>query len=98
RAAARGAMIGSAGGIIALAIAAIGAAFAVLVYRSAPHRHDNVVFAALAAVDAIMTAWRGLCVLAGDSIIDSAVTLPCSVGTVMLAVLTFEFVTAFPRR
>lgn len=87
-----------AGGILALVIAAIGAAFSVLVYRAAPHRRDNVVFAALAGLDAIMTAWRGLNVLAGDSIIDSAVTLPCSIMTIGLAVLTFEFITAFPRR
>jgi signal transduction histidine kinase len=85
-------------GIIALAIAALGAAFAILIYRSAPHRRDNIVFAALAGVDALMTAWRGLNVLAGDSIIDAAVTVPCSIMTVALAVLTFEFVTAFPRR
>ena len=91
-------MTGGIGGILALAIAAIGAAFAVLVYRAAPHRRDNVVFAALAAIDAVMTAWRGLNVLAGESIIDSAVTLPCSVMTVVLSVLTFEFITAFPRR
>jgi signal transduction histidine kinase len=87
-----------AGGILALAIAAIGTAFAVLVYRAAPHRRDNIVFAALAATDAGMTAWRGLNVLAGDAIIDSAVTVPCSIMTVVLAVLTFEFITAFPRR
>lgn len=86
------------GGILALAIAAIGAAFAVLVYKSAPHRRDNRVFAALAGTDAVMTAWRGLNVLAGDSIIDSAVTLPCSLITVAMAVITLEFITAFPRR
>ncbi len=85
-------------GFLALGIAALGAAFAVLVYRAAPHRRDNVVFAALAATDALMTAWRGLNVLAGDSIIDTAVTLPCSIMTVGLSILTFEFITAFPRR
>ena len=87
-----------AGGIIALAIAALGAAFSILIYRAAPHRRDNVVFAALAGVDSLMTAWRGLNVLAGDSIIDTAVTLPCSIMTVLLSVLTFEFITGFPRR
>ncbi|MBA3393545.1 MAG: hypothetical protein H0T89_12930 [Deltaproteobacteria bacterium] len=91
-------MTGSLGGIIALAIAAIGTAFAVLVLKAAPHRRDNLVFGALALTDAVMTAWRGLNVLAGDSIIDSAVTLPCSMATVVLAVLTIEFITGFPRR
>jgi signal transduction histidine kinase len=88
----------SLGGMIALAIAALGAAFSILIYRAAPHRRDNVVFAALAGVDSLMTAWRGLNVLAGDSIVDSAVTLPCSMLTVILSILTFEFITAFPRR
>ncbi len=91
-------MTGTLGGVIALVIAAIGAAFAVLVLKAAPHRRDNLMFGALAATDAIMTAWRGLNVIAGDSIIDAAITLPCSMATVVLAVLTIEFITAFPRR
>ena len=86
------------GGIIALAIAAIGAAYAGLVLRSAPHRRDNLVFGALALTDAAMTAWRGLNVLAGEHIVDSAVAIPCSVCTIVLAVLTIEFLAAFPRR
>ena len=86
------------GGIIALAIAAIGAAYAGLVVRAAPRRRDNVAFGALAAVDAAMTAWRGLNVLAGETIIDSAVTLPCSFLLIALGVLTIEFIAPFPRR
>ncbi len=86
------------GGIIALAIAAIGAAYAAMVIRAAPNRRDNVVFGVLAMVDAAMTAWRGLNVLAGDAIIDAAVTVPCSVATITLAVITVEFVVPFPRR
>jgi len=86
------------GGIIALAIAAIGAAYAGLVFRAASHRRDNLVFGALALTDAAMTAWRGLNVLAGEHIVDSAVTIPCSLCTIVLAVLTIEFLAAFPRR
>lgn len=85
------------GGVVALAIAAIGAAYAALVLRAA-HRRDNLAFGVLAVTDAAMTAWRGLNVLAGDSIIDSAVTVPCAVATIALAVMTMEFVSAFPRR
>jgi len=86
------------GGVIALAIAAIGAAFGLLVIKAAPHRRDNLVFGALATTDAAMTAWRGLNVLAGDSILDMAIALPCTMMTVIAAVLTIEFITAFPRR
>jgi len=85
-------------GIIALAIAAIGMAYAWIVLRAAPERRDNQVFGALAMVDAAMTAWRGLNVLAGDSIIDASVTVPCSVATIALSVLTLEFIVPFPRR
>ncbi|MBA2541453.1 MAG: hypothetical protein H0V17_17560, partial [Deltaproteobacteria bacterium] len=86
------------GGLIALAIAAIGAAYATLVIRAAPNRRDNLAFGVLAMVDAAMTAWRGLNVLAGDSIVDAAVTIPCSVATIVLAVLTVEFIVPFPMR
>ena len=86
------------GGFIALAIAAIGAAYAGLVVRAAPNRRDNVAFGALAAVDAAMTGWRGLNVIAGDTIIDSAVALPCSMMLIALGVITIEFITPFPRR
>jgi signal transduction histidine kinase len=86
------------GGALALAIASIGAAYAVLVIRAAPNRRDNVVFGLVAAVDATMTAWRGVNVLAGDAIVDSAVTLPCSLLTIVLSVLSIEFMASFPRR
>ncbi|HLL23362.1 MAG TPA: hypothetical protein VK427_14595, partial [Kofleriaceae bacterium] len=86
------------GGIIALAIAALGVSFAILIYRAAPRRRDNVVFAALAGVDALITAWRGLNVVAGESIVESATAIPCEVLAVVLSTLTVEFITAFPRR
>ena len=86
------------GGILALAIAAIGAAYAGLVIRAAPHRRDNVMFGALALTDAAMTAWRGFNVLSGESIVNAAVTIPCSLATIVLACLTIDFVASFPRR
>ncbi len=86
------------GGLIALAIAAIGAAYATLVIRAAPNRRDNLSFGILAMADATMTAWRGLNALAGQSLIDIAVTIPCSVATITLAVMTVEFIVPFPRR
>ena len=86
------------GGVLALVIAAIGAAYATLVWRAAPQRRDNVVFGALALTDALMTAWRGLNVLAGGSIVGSSVTLACSIGTVILALISVELLASFPRR
>src|SRR5262249_51766317 len=86
------------GGVVALAIAAVGAAYAGLVIKADPHRRDNLMFGALALTDASMTAWRGINVLSGDSIVTASVTLPCSLATIVLAVFTIEFVYAFPRR
>jgi signal transduction histidine kinase len=86
------------GGLVILAIAAIGAAYAGLVLRAARARHDNLAFGILALVDAANTTWRALNVLAGDSIIDPNVTVPCTIGTVLLALFTFEFIAAFPNR
>ena len=85
-------------GALLLAIAAIGAAYAFLVINAAPHRRDNLAFGVLAACDAMMIAWRGFNVLAGDPITGDAVLFPCTVGTVALALLTFEFMAGFPRR
>jgi signal transduction histidine kinase len=86
------------GGLVALAIAAIGTAYGGLVLRAAPHRRDNLLFGGVALTDALMTAWRGLNVIAGERIVDSAITLPCSLCTIVLAVLSIEFLVAFPRR
>jgi len=85
-------------GVLPLAIAAIGAAYAGLVIRAAPNRRDNVMFGLLAMTDAAMTAWRGVNVLAGDSIVNSAVTLPCAIATIVLAVFSIDFMASFPRR
>jgi signal transduction histidine kinase len=86
------------GGVVALAIAAIGAAYAGLVLKADPHRRDNMMFGALALTDAAMTAWRGINVLSGDSIIAASVTLPCALATIVLAFFTIEFIFGFPRR
>jgi signal transduction histidine kinase len=86
------------GGVVALAIAAIGAAYAGLAIKADPRRRDNLMFGALALTDASMTAWRGINVLSGDSIVADSVTLPCSIATILLAVFTIEFIYGFPRR
>ena len=86
------------GGFVALLIAAIGAAYAGLVIRAAPHRRDNVVFGLLAATDAAMTAWRGVNALAGVPIVDASCLMPCAIGTIVMAVLSMEFMYSFPRR
>ena len=84
-------------GLIPLAVATIGASDAALVLRGW-RRRDNLMFGVLALTDAAMTAWRGVNVLTGGSIIAPSVLLPCMLGTIVLALLTLEFITAFPRR
>ena len=84
-------------GLAPLAIAAIGASYAALVLRGW-RRRDNLMFGLLALTDAAMVAWRGVNVLTGGSITATSVLVPCMLGTVVLALLTLEFVTAFPRR
>ena len=86
------------GGFVALLIAAIGAAYAGLVIRAAPHRRDNVLFGLLAATDAAMTAWRGVNALAGVPIVDATCLMPCAIGTIVMAVLSMEFMFSFPRQ
>ncbi len=85
-------------GVLLLAIAAVGAAYGGLVIRAAPDRRDNVVFGALAISDAMMITWRAINVLTGERIISHAVTIPCSLGTMVMATLTMDFLYAFPRR
>ncbi len=86
------------GGLLCVAIAAIGAAYARLVICAGPRRRDNLMFGALAATDALMILWRGVNVLTGGSLIEPAVTLPCAIGTVAMSVLTINFLASFPRR
>jgi signal transduction histidine kinase len=84
-------------GLIPLAIATVGASYAALVLRGW-RRRDNLMFGLLALTDVIMTAWRGVNVLTGGSIVSRGVLMPCMVGTIALALITLEFVSAFPRR
>jgi len=84
-------------GLVPLAIATIGASYAALVLRGW-RRRDNLFFGLVALTDAVMTAWRGLNVLTGSAIIAASVVQPCAIGTIVLALLTIEFESAFPRR
>ncbi|HET9625488.1 MAG TPA: ATP-binding protein [Kofleriaceae bacterium] len=84
-------------GLIPLAVAAIEASYAALVLRGW-RRRDNLMFGLLALNDAVMTAWRGLIVLTGGSIIANAVLVPCMIGTITLAVLSLDFLAGFPRQ
>jgi signal transduction histidine kinase len=83
-------------GLIPLAIALVGASYAILTLRNA-HRRDNLVFGTLIIIDATMTAWRGLNVLTGGSIVSRGVLVPCTLGTVALALITYEFISSFPN-
>ncbi|HEY5950024.1 MAG TPA: ATP-binding protein [Kofleriaceae bacterium] len=84
--------------MITFVIAAIGVAYGALVIRAAPNRRDNLVFGVLAMTDAAMILWRGVNVLSGESIVSSAVTVPCAMGTIVMALITMEFLASFPRR
>jgi signal transduction histidine kinase len=84
-------------GLVPLAIATVGASYAALVLRGW-RRRDNLMFGMLALTDAAMNAWRGLYVSIGGSIIAPCVLVPSMIGTVAVALLTLEFVSAFPRR
>ena len=84
-------------GLIPLAVATIGASYAALVLRGW-RRRDNLMFGLLALTDAAMTAWRGVNVLTGGSIVTASVLTPCMLGTIALALLTLEFIVGFPRR
>ncbi|MDX2093129.1 MAG: ATP-binding protein [Kofleriaceae bacterium] len=84
-------------GLIPLAIATIGCAYAGLMLRD-PARHDTLWFGVLVLVDALMTAWRGLNVLTGGSMVSMPVLIPCTLAAILLSVLTYEFITAFPNR
>ena len=84
-------------GLVPLAIAAIGAAYAALVLRDW-RRCDNLTFGLLALTDALITGWRGLNVLTGAAITAPAVLVPCMFATIVLAMFTLEFVAGFPRR
>jgi signal transduction histidine kinase len=78
-------------GLGLLCIAALGLAYAALVWRAAPTRRENRVFGALAFVDAIQVAWRGAMVAIGYPISADVVLDPCSIATMGLAILSAEF-------
>ena len=86
------------GALIIFVIAAIGFAYGALVIKAAPTRRDNVVFGVLAITDALMILWRGVNVLSGESIVSHAVAVPCGLGTIVMALITMEFLWSFPRR
>jgi signal transduction histidine kinase len=86
------------GGLLLVLIAAIGAAYGGVVIRAAPKRRDNVMFGLLAMTDASMILWRAVNVLTGEPITSPAVTLPCALGTMVMAVITMDFLWSFPRR
>lgn len=86
------------GGLLLVLIAAVGAAYGGLVIRAAPKRRDNLMFGILAMTDAGMILWRAINVLSGESITMQAVIVPCSIGTMAMAILTMDFLVSFPRR
>lgn len=87
----------TAGGLLLVLIAAIGAAYGGLVIRAAPKRRDNLMFGVLAMTDAGLILWRAINVLTGQPISAHSIVLPCSLGTMVMAILTMDFLASFPR-
>ena len=83
-------------GALHVIIGALGAAFALLILRADPRRHDNRAFAALGLLDAFMALYRGFAGLYGASIYEADVMLPCAIISPLLAWATIEFAWSFP--
>ena len=77
-------------------VGSLGAAFALLILRADPRRHDNRAFAVLGLLDAAMALYRGIAGLYGVSITDRDVMLPCALLSPLLAWATIEFAWSFP--
>jgi signal transduction histidine kinase len=78
--------------------AAVGAAFAWVIYRADPRRWDNRVFAAIVALDACMSVLRMVVVAQGGSLTEVPVMRLCGSISSLQAYLVFEFAWAFPGR
>lgn len=83
-------------GALHIVIGCLGVAFALLVLRADPHRHDNRAFALLGLLDAAMSLYRGMAGVYGAAIGDPYVMLPCALISPLLAWATIEFAWSFP--
>ena len=74
----------------------IGVAFALLVYRADPRRHDNRAFALLGLLDATMAIYRGTAGVLGADITDRSVMFPCAMVAPLLGWASLEVAWSFP--
>ncbi len=83
-------------GILFILIGSLGVAFAALILRADPTRHDNRAFFVLGLLDATMALFRGVAAVTGHSIAESSVLLPCAAMAPFLALASLEFAWSFP--
>ncbi|HKA90557.1 MAG TPA: ATP-binding protein [Haliangiales bacterium] len=82
--------------VLVCAVAVVGFAFAAVVYRAAPRRFDNRVFAALGFMNAVMAAYATVLVLTGYRMSEPFPLRTCGTLVVPIAVLSVEFGYSFP--
>jgi signal transduction histidine kinase len=83
-------------GVLFILIGSLGVAFAALILRADPHRHDNRTFFVLGLLDATMALFRGTAALTGYQIADIEVLLPCAAIAPFLGWASLEFAWSFP--
>jgi signal transduction histidine kinase len=70
--------------------------FPIVVLRAEPRRWDNRVFAAMALGDATLSAYRGLAVMSGHSLVELDVVANNTRAAFVMAWLSIEFAYSFP--
>jgi signal transduction histidine kinase len=83
-------------GLLFILIGSLGVAFAALILRADPRRHDNRVFFVLGLLDATMALFRGTATLTGYHISETSVLLPCAAIAPFLGWASLEFAWSFP--
>jgi signal transduction histidine kinase len=79
-----------------VAVAVLGWAFAWVIYRAAPRRFDNRVFAALGFMNSVLSAYAAVLALAGYRMSEPFPLRSCGAIVVAVAVLSVEFGYSFP--
>ena len=83
-------------GLLHVLTGSLGVAFALLIFRADPKRHDNRAFAVLGLLDATMALFRGTAGVLGSDIADIIVLFPCALLAPFLGWATLEFAWSFP--
>src|SRR6266540_152207 len=83
-------------GILFILVSSLGVAFAALILRADPRRHDNRAFFVLGLLDATMALFRGTAAFTGYHISEVSVLLPCAAIAPFLGWASLEFAWSFP--